>query len=190
MEWFYAVFALALAIIGGGTFALRRRQQDRGLLRVDDGERVHHSKQNLPLMVVWAPEMGGWLDSIRWCVDWWNEQVGTTVFIVGGQVQGEEAAAFGQGAPGIVPLMPKGRDAKPHTSLRVQANGLVLASPVFLDSERDEFFQRKILAHELGHCLGLAHDDSSDSVMYPEIANPLYIKLSRQDRKLLQRWYT
>lgn len=27
----------------------------------------------------------------------------------------------------------------------------------------------RVLVHELGHCLGLAHDDFSDSAMYPEV---------------------
>lgn len=51
----------------------------------------------------------------------------------------------------------------------------------------------KVLVHELGHCLGLAHDDFPDSAMYPEM-HPDGDRLTRpritdSDRALLRELY-
>jgi hypothetical protein len=51
----------------------------------------------------------------------------------------------------------------------------------------------KVLVHELGHCLGLAHDDFTDSAMYPEV-RPDEDRITRpritdSDRSLLRHRY-
>lgn len=98
----------------------------------------------------------------------------------------------------LVPIMPHNpltmdepsEHACAYASLTVDRDGCLKRAVIYMvDWERlDSLSLARVLKHELGHCLGLAHDEIQYSVMYGKVISRLYC-VSPADKAFLKEVY-
>lgn len=112
---------------------------------------------------------------VRDVVEDWNELAGCEVARV---LTLEEivAARTGTVAPSIVPVIGydpagcEGPQCDPHTSLGVARSGAIRYAGLWIPyGEYHEDVLRHIIAHEVGHVLGLSHSTDKLDLMYEEV---------------------
>lgn len=184
------VFLLAL----GGVFygVLAHREQglmkvcwSAGLARYDgECEELKWYKDQMPLgyYIDFGPEHVKYIDSVIAAADLWNREICRVfdrVDIV------EDAAVIVDWGPTAPGEDHSGGYTK-HTG-----NEQVEGARVTLTNPTDMHTVFRYAAHELGHVLGLAHDDSPRSVMHPRAPDTTdkltQILPSDHDRKLLKQ---
>ncbi|MFA6049870.1 MAG: matrixin family metalloprotease [Candidatus Paceibacterota bacterium] len=76
------------------------------------------------------------------------------------------------------------------TSFRRDASGRMKAYADVFAGGMDATMLVKVISHELGHALGLAHDDWSGSIMRPAQRSGLeFVRISDNDRRILHDLY-
>ena len=149
------------------------------------GNDVGWPKHALPLWITIHSDLEPWRPLIEEEAAAWNKRIGATVF----RIVRRSLSADGDGA--VVPFRPVW-DQNPHTRLFFSAESEILASPIYLphiNRLRNLVVRRRVVAHELGHVLGLAHDiDDPFSLMYPT-ALPIQWRVTANDISALKKKY-
>lgn len=115
----------------------------------------------------------------------WNDALGIEAFrLVDGPP--DLVVSFGQ-APEVGTIETKRRAATAHWF--AAGSGLVASARIRVFNVSGPHDMRIALAHELGHVLGLAHDDYVGSVMHPEAVYGTSM-LSGHDRRLVRSTYS
>jgi predicted Zn-dependent protease len=126
-------------------------------------------------------------EAIRWAIQLWGDQVGPFLFVELGEVS--------RGA--TIPVMPAVDRFNTqewtiaYTEIRHAGEEMVSAAIYINRTVIDDIDQpalRRAMAHELGHCLGLAHDDFPESIMYRRAASGGFA-VTNADRELLCELY-
>lgn len=128
-----------------------------------NGQDVAWSKGSLPLWVEISHDVAPWRELIESEIELWNRQLGFPAL----RVLTKPLTSFDRGS--VVQIHLTAEPGKnPHTKLWYTDKGEMLLGMIFLSPVNNEFIQRRVIAHELGHLLGLDHDpDLPGSLMYP-----------------------
>jgi len=174
-KWFLLVFAFAVVVVAVASVYLYTQMEDRGF-RAVDGRPTVWTQHALPLNVI----VGLTVDDDAWTVALdegarrWNGVAGREILVVhvlpasgalpsvsGSFVTVEMSEDVGDdtGEPEVT---------NPHTKLFWRDDGTLIAAKILLPSSKiiDDGSMRRVAAHELGHVLGLDHDDQMESVMF------------------------
>lgn len=185
-----SVVALA-AVIFGAAVVVEEAYKKLGLTQIKKWK-----KGWVPITLVvdeddFPPEeVARLLGAVRKAARFWNEQTGVTLFCPPEEV--------GTGA--VVPVMrhnpltmdeKEREDAVAYASLTVNRMTGSLSRAVVYMREWENLHSTTLaraMKHELGHCLGLAHDDIEFSVMYGKVSQRVYC-VSPADKAFLQEVY-
>lgn len=196
-----SILSIGLIIYGVLTHKKRVAKGDRGTLN----EIKTISKTWIPITLILSdnfPKRNQLEKLVREAIRFWNHGVGLSLFNPLG----------GVGTGRVVPIMremddfdvtycstkhpeafvPDFDDELAYTRLNVSKEGELKSAGVYLSVIWDSWDNEKVvmvLAHELGHVLGLAHDKHPSSVMYP-IASRRQYSVSTKDKNLLRSTFS
>jgi hypothetical protein len=119
-------------------------------------ERLRVKYPNKPITVmVWEDARDGQMAAVEWAVDVWNSGSCQMLKIVDETYEGHIDVAIGMSW------------GESMSSSHVVATGSDSAYEINIDGTLDVFTAATLVAHELGHALGLADETNPDSIMYP-----------------------
>lgn len=190
-----ALLAVGCVIYALATHKRRMAERDRGLM-VRDGHELRWALRDLPLAVWFDPDLPM---SLR--VSWelaaavFERAVGRALFIRG--VTAPAALALERLPKGNVAVRAaeaSGPLEPDHGTTDIRhdkRNGEILSALVTLPWPLDANLQKHVCIHEIGHVLGLDHDDGRrDSIMYPKLSVRVEPgKLTERDAELLTGLY-
>jgi hypothetical protein len=139
----------------------------------------------LPLLVTYRDPR--FAHALTAAAHWWNVQLGRLMFIV---VQEEASAAPEEWTVGVIGVQ-IGPGTLTATRIRWTEEGAFRAGPIVVGEMVPTVFLIDALKHELGHVLGLAHDeDDTESIMAPKLDTKFTPKVVRaEDLKWLRSVY-
>jgi predicted Zn-dependent protease len=184
------IIALAVSVLTAIAIAVGLLTKRKGkMLKSNKDKELHWEPEHLPIAIVLDETLSlGWNDAVVQAIAFWNRSLGIDVFNFLGDV--EEPAVFCSNSPGIVPVMPRLHDKHDAaTFLRYDEDtGRIMSAPIFVDPNADQKLRYRVMAHELGHALGLAHFDAPVSVMFYKAMTGEFT-LTNTERDLLKSWY-
>jgi len=161
-----------------------KAEQEVGFIKFR-GRDVGWSKHALPLWITIHPDLEPWRPLIEEEADAWNKRIGVTIFRIATK------SLTVNDAGSVIPFRPVW-DQSPHTRLFFGKKAQILAGPVYLphiERIRNYYVRQRVIAHELGHVLGLNHDtENPSSLMYP-VALPIDWEVTKHDLLILKKKY-
>lgn len=158
--------AAIIAIVGLIGYKVVTRKDREALVSVTRG----WAREDLPLWVV------GHLDAFN-AVDFWRQVA-------------PECFAVGEFSGSVINIL-RSDEPNPHTVISGTV-GRIAKATIYLPKNFDEMpshIRFRTLAHELGHVLGLDHDDFPESVMYPRADAREEPIVTEKDKQLLRIMY-
>ena len=168
---FVVFFCACIGLVLAAAYAVLEQREDRGL-------RGHQPRSHFPLSYEVDTTARDWREDATWAVKWINAQCSLHLFAGTSTASGAAPAsihidmdtALGGDERGFA----KGKNQ--HATLAwVDKDGgsiarcTITVAPV-VDVLSFPERRRRVLVHELGHCLGEQHDDQEESWMYPTAA--------------------
>lgn len=113
---------------------------------------------------------------VRDAIHYWNEQVGCRVFNEIGELSNGGTVTFSA----LTVISP--------SILYAYVSKAGSSAVVWIQKPEDIQYHDRVIRHELGHVLGLAHDEDKTSLMYERVGIQPYSILDR-DRQLVHDLY-
>ena len=185
----FSIVVLGLLVYGIVTHEQRRQGEEKGFL-----DKLKLRPDWPPLTLIVASDFSQLEERliriVKEAAKWWEEQTGVRYFVPPGELN-----ANGH----VIPIMPAPLDSlhDPDHSLAyvqpmVDKEGFLSSAAVYLqpawDYQDDEVLVIA-MRHELGHCLGLAHDEYEESIMF-RTAKKRQTFVSEPDKKRLVETYS
>ena len=163
---------LLVFVITSAILINKHQSVDNGFIATTTGDVVMWDPISLPVTMYIDESADEWLDEIRVAVVDWNDAVGSTLLRTTPNHDLDRNACSSKGEPSDPAVfisetdnlsLDEGGHAFLHwdSTNRIRCVDLVLSRSVMKE------LRHKVVMHELGHTLGLAHDGIEDSVMYP-----------------------
>lgn len=173
--------ALTMALVSQCT-AYDNQDFDRGVIIEDHLPKVWLEK-DIPLVIILDKNLEGLQSTVEAALGWWNTQLGFNAFVFAGVMDMREGVNI-NGASPILALSPQYKsigDTKLLPKVGPISFGMIGVKSSLVKQKRAAF---RVLRHELGHLLGLAHDKNPSSIMSAK-GN----ELTGKDRELLKELY-
>lgn len=186
---FWIVFALATGGVLYGVLTHKKRFEHEDELGLKEVRRFDRSW--VPLTIVVDPELNKHMDTISdaacEAAEFWNVRTGLRLFFPPGEVVREG---------GVIPLLSAPIDGSDHedviayTRLQLTKNGAIRSAAIYVVPGwiLTKAILKRALAHEFGHCLGLAHDGVRGSVMHGTALEGAYL-VTEKDAEFLRQTY-
>lgn len=173
---------LAIGVIIGASAAILASRKDAGFLPCELGGEMVWPANAVPLEVYLDAADLDWEEPLLEAIDRFNDVA--PLFVYGGTYDPIRPPI----APAVLVSAEMFEEAHGRTHL-TDAACTVVRADVVLPGLVDEM-QERIVAHELGHALGLDHDDNEGSVMFDRV-DPRFrdFEISDADRALLRKTY-
>ena len=188
MIWiFIAASVLSLAGIAYGVVVVRKNNERLGMHQI-----TRWNRKWVPLTIVvgeefLSEEQSRLTDAVKAAARFWNEQTKIKLFAPQGDV----------GDGGVIPIMrqplsdimaDKHKDAVAYAELAI--NKSIKSAAVYMVNWENlpTTVLARAMKHELGHCLGLMHDEIEYSVMYGKTSKHVYC-VSPDDKAFLKEVY-
>lgn len=189
MMWIVIVLSILATVgVAYGVLVLRKKGEKLGMSQIRKWK-----KSWVPITLIvdeenFLPEEGARiLGAVRKAARFWNEQTGVKLFVPPDEI--------GKGAVVSVmrhdPLTMGVDDAVAYAAVSVNLITGSLSQAVVYMSEWENLSSTvlaRAMKHELGHCLGLEHDDIEFSVMYGKVSQRVYC-VSPADKAFLREVY-
>jgi len=190
----WAMLVIGLLAIAGAAILILRGREEPGLMAPSSYtgaahcDRVVLDRRDIPIPV-YAHNLRG--DDVRAAVWFWNRgfPVQFFEFREGIALYDDSTEAIAVAALSGNPrdMLPDPEHARSH--LRLIGCFLKRMDSTIPNDMQAASSRQRAIAHELGHLLGLDHDDAETSVMYRRATAIFGFEISEQDRALLEEIY-
>lgn len=187
MIWaFIVMLVLAVGGIAYGVLVQTKKNEKLGMPQI-----TRWKKEWVPLTLILSDdflqdEIAKLHEAIKAAARFWNRETGVKLFAAPGDV----------GAGAVIPVMPQPitetghEEAVAYAALTFDKSGALHAAVVYMSNweHLPTLELNRAMKHELGHCLGLAHDENEFSVMFGKVSQRVYC-VSNPDKEFLKEVY-
>jgi hypothetical protein len=191
----FGIFGVALVGTIIGIVLYYTRTGDRGFMTNDKGKPLKWNKADIPIAILFPDALSSEVvNLLRGCIRELNTKVGKNLYDLGTAVSFlnwnalMESWRKNRNPPGTA-LFNLRTGELGHggtTELHWDESGLILG--VLIEVDISQKHEAKVYKHELGHGLGLDHDDRSDSIMHESLTERVQL-FTDKDIGRLQKEY-
>jgi hypothetical protein len=165
------IMATVFSCTGCSEIFIAKAPPDHGLLETSQGAPQRWARTDLPLLVFVDRFAESYVPVVQLAAHTWNEMIGCPVFLVFGSPVDGLAQTFEDTHTTVVGVLLRQFGDPETRMLTDEESGLIGHAAVFLPP--GSYPSRHALLytmHELGHVLGLAHDENPTSLMYESLS--------------------
>lgn len=182
------IVTVAVCLLGfaGALYGILTHKEPTGMVEVKVWR-----KDWVPLTLLPSDQLEGdarLMEAIKSAARFWNEQTGVKLFM-----GVKELALEANLLPVLYPTdtdLVGHEDSVAFARLRLKGDGSIKSGAVFWVTMEHlpQVDLNRAMKHELGHCLGLGHDDGESSVMHGKLSKRAY-RVSTADKVFLREVY-
>lgn len=178
---------ICLALASCNATPNKPEPKDEDFVKTDSGASIHQDVARLPLIIVVHQEAAKWAPIVEQAINEWNENLGFQAFLY----VGLSSSAIPP-MPGIIPVVideKQRNQANTLFSAEIKTGKISLCMIIMPAGQYSRRVATLLAMHELGHALGLGHDDDlPKSLMHP-ILTAINVAITDHDIEILRARY-
>lgn len=173
----------ATLVVALMTFIIIVNRKDRGFMirqcstTETKRDNVRWDKKYMPLRLIMTPGSGDWLSLFEMEGERWNDRTGLSLFQRPEGIEKDitRFSCADEGAPPdpvvfVHETIGDGMgNGSAHARLRYDENCKLRCVDLYVPGQVEDQFRKHVVAHELGHSLGLEHTEKENALMYPTL---------------------